>query len=168
MAANRWLLDTNVLIAVVDADRSGHTAAVKLFDDGRPLALTPQILREFMVVASRPLEVNGLGLEPGQAAANAAAFASNAVTLEEDPRVALRLRQLVNQYRITGKQIHDANLVATALVHDVHRLVTANPRHFERFGALIEVIPLKDSQGGASLAVDANATLNLHINDPKG
>lgn len=142
MAAELWLLDTNVLVAVVDADRDSHAEAVRLFDDRRPLALTPQILREFMVVASRPREVNGLGLTPKQAAANATAFASSAVTLEEDHRVALRLRQLVDHHHVAGKQIHDANVVATALVHGVRKLVTANPRDFERFGDLIEIVLL--------------------------
>lgn len=39
-----------------------------------------------------------------------------------------------------GKQVHDANLVATMLVHGVTRLLTFNAADFRRFGTLIEVV----------------------------
>jgi predicted nucleic acid-binding protein len=142
MAADRTLIDTTVLVAVVDPARDGHRAATALLDDGRPLAITPQILREFMVVASRPRSVNGLGLALAQVALNAEEFAESALMLAEDYRVARVLRLLVGQRRAAGKQIHDANIVACALVHGVRRIVTGNPRHFDRFDDLIEIVPL--------------------------
>lgn len=36
-------------------------------------------------------------------------------------------------------QIHDANVVATMLEHELVSLVTANPRHFARFGELLDI-----------------------------
>ena len=41
-----------------------------------------------------------------------------------------------------GKQVHDANIVATMLVHGVSNLLTHNVADFKRFGHLIYVIPL--------------------------
>jgi predicted nucleic acid-binding protein len=37
---------------------------------------------------------------------------------------------------------HDANIVATMLVNDVHSLLTHNISDFKRFSSYIEVIPL--------------------------
>jgi len=41
-----------------------------------------------------------------------------------------------------GKQVHDANLVATMLVHGVTRLLTFNVADFRRFGAVIALEPV--------------------------
>jgi hypothetical protein len=53
-----------------------------------------------------------------------------------------RLQALVATYSCLGKQIHDANVVATALVNGVTRLITANVEDFSRFVAEIEVTDL--------------------------
>ena len=60
----------------------------------------------------------------------------------EDERVAVRLRELVREVPCTGKQVHDANIAATMLVHGVPALITSNAGHFSRFGSRIEVIDL--------------------------
>jgi len=53
-----------------------------------------------------------------------------------------RLRSLIETHGCLGKQIHDANVVATALTAGVRRLVTANVGDFTRFASEIEVIDL--------------------------
>jgi hypothetical protein len=49
---------------------------------------------------------------------------------------------LIAHYGCQGKQIHDANLVATALASDVTKLVTANTGDFARFSSEVEIIDL--------------------------
>lgn len=39
-----------------------------------------------------------------------------------------------------GKQVHDANIVATMLAHGERRLLTFNIRDFRRFSAHIELV----------------------------
>ena len=39
-----------------------------------------------------------------------------------------------------GKQVHDANIVATMLAYGERRLLTFNIRDFRRFAAHIEVV----------------------------
>ena len=60
------LLDTNVLLSATDPRRPLHRAALAVLNDwpnqGFVLAVSSQILREYLVVATRPVEVNGLGL----------------------------------------------------------------------------------------------------------
>jgi predicted nucleic acid-binding protein len=38
--------------------------------------------------------------------------------------------------------VHDANIVATMLEHDVHRLLTFNAADFRRFSHLITIEPV--------------------------
>jgi len=101
-----------------------------------------QILREYLVVATRGAEHNGLGLAVSDALANVEAFADRSHFLAETPEVAVRLRELIRSVDCTGKRIHDANLVATCLAHGVPGLLTANLADFERFGDRVEVTSL--------------------------
>jgi len=48
----------------------------------------------------------------------------------------------MQELHIGGKQVHDANIVATMLVYGIPRLLTANPSDFARFAHLLTVEPL--------------------------
>jgi len=41
-----------------------------------------------------------------------------------------------------GKQVHDANIVATMLVNDIDTLVTNNVSDMERFSKQVTIVPL--------------------------
>ena len=41
---------------------------------------------------------------------------------------------------VSGRQIHDANIVATMLAHGEHRLLTFNAADFRRYGNRIELV----------------------------
>lgn len=146
MAANRYLVDTNVLLTATQPQREHFKKAKHILDNwsaaGRQLCVSGQILREYFAVATRPMVSNGLGLEPAEAAQNVEAFCRRMVFLEEDDRVSALLRELVVALTIRGKQVHDANLVATATVHRVDLLVTANVSDFERFAGWITTLDL--------------------------
>lgn len=49
---------------------------------------------------------------------------------------------LVQQVEVRGKQIHDANIVATMLSGNVTHLFTHNVEDFDRYSAFITAIPL--------------------------
>lgn len=55
------------------------------------------------------------------------------------------LLNLLREFPVGGKQIHDANIVATMLVHDIDTLVTQNIEDFKRFSGKIGLIPLVSS-----------------------
>jgi predicted nucleic acid-binding protein len=59
----------------------------------------------------------------------------------DDDLVVERLLQLLVDYPGSGKQVHDANLVATMLVHGVTGLLTYNAKDFQRFARLVELEP---------------------------
>ena len=48
--------------------------------------------------------------------------------------------KLLGQYLSGGKQVHDANIVATMLTHGETRLLTFNGADFHRFGSLIDLV----------------------------
>lgn len=146
------LVDTNVLLSATTPLRLLHRAALAVLNDwpnhGIVLATSGQVFREYLVVSTRPLEVNGLGLGVEDALANLEAFRSRMRLLPESEQAWDRLRALIAHYGCQGKQIHDANVVATALASQVGKLVTANTRDFVRFSPEMEVIDLATVDAG--------------------
>ena len=61
---------------------------------------------------------------------------------DEDSAVTAELLHLLSSVPIGGKQIHDANIVATMLANQAGTLLTANVSDFDRFASLITVLPL--------------------------
>lgn len=54
-----------------------------------------------------------------------------------------RLLQLLDAVECSGKQVHDANVVATTLVHGIGTVVTSNTEDFRRFGDHVTVVDLQ-------------------------
>ena len=147
MVGEILFLDTNVLLIATDRSRPLHRQAIELFEEantrGFHLAANGQVLREYLAVATRPIESNGLGLGVAAAVANLEQFLKFLSVFEETESVALQLRQLVLTYAIRGKRVHDAGIVATMLAHKVRTLVSQDGDDFVRFEE-IEVVSLED------------------------
>jgi predicted nucleic acid-binding protein len=140
----RAMLDANVLVAATDPSRPEHHDALRIMTDwprlGVGLCTSTQILREYLSVATRPYEHNGLGLPLIEATGNVRIFQRQTTVLADGANVVRRLLTLLDDVVCAGKQIHDANVVATMLAHDVHEVVTMNPTHFARFEAYVNLI----------------------------
>ena len=59
---------------------------------------------------------------------------------EDGPQATARLLDLVRTVPMGGKQVHDANIVATMFAYGIPQLLTFNAADFRRFGSLIEVV----------------------------
>ncbi|MGH9302897.1 MAG: type II toxin-antitoxin system VapC family toxin [Acidimicrobiales bacterium] len=144
--ADRAVLDTNVLLAATDEGRHEHEEAVAAINvwpaSGLVLYTSGQILREYLAVATRPIGKNGLGMARSDAVANVRALRPRLNLLAEHSKVSDCLLQLLEAVECTGKQVHDANVVATMLVHGVDTIVTMNVDDFARFGERVRVIDL--------------------------
>lgn len=140
MVGEILFLDTNVLLTATDVLRPSHLEAQRIFSkagqQGFHLAVSGQVLREYLAVATRPVEANGLGLTVPDAVANVERFLEFANLFEETEAVALRLRELAKNFDIRGPRIHDANIVATMQVHRIPVLVTQNSKDFIGFGGI--------------------------------
>lgn len=145
-SADRVILDTNVLLTATDTGRAGHEQARAALDlwpaAGVTLYCTGQILREYLAVATRPAAGNGLGLDRVDAVANVQALRTRLRFLGEDEKVAAHLLDLVRDVDCGGRQVHDANIVATMLTHGVETLVTLNVDDFVRFAPRIMTVHL--------------------------
>ncbi|HUA42270.1 MAG TPA: PIN domain-containing protein [Streptosporangiaceae bacterium] len=143
----RVLVDTNVFLSATDQGRAEHRQALAILNEwtarGTTLYASGQIMREYLAVATRPVEANGLGLKQADAVANVRALRTRTSLLAEEASVADRLLDLLSEIPCSGKQVHDANVVATMLVHGIDSLVTINVTDFSRFGHLIALIPLQ-------------------------
>ena len=140
-------VDTNVFLTATDRTRSQHVIARSLLTEAGTgefqLALSGQVLREYLVVATRPVEANGLGLSTRDALRNVEIFASPPFAFCDEPEsVSHHLVQLTRRYELAGRRIHDANIVATMTAHGIARLITQNVRDFEQM-AEIEVCDLQ-------------------------
>lgn len=144
--ADRVVLDTNVLLAATDTGHAEYARARAALDEwparGTTLYTSGQILREYLAVASRPEKQNGLGLSQADAVGNVSALAERMRLLTENEKVHTRLLELVSSVDCAGKQVHDANIVATMLAHGVNALVTSNISDFTRFDGRVQVLTL--------------------------
>jgi predicted nucleic acid-binding protein len=143
---DRVMLDTNVLLAATDEGRPEHRDALTVLNDwaaaSSGLCISGQVLREYLTVATRPAERDGLGLKLLDALGNVLAIRERTTLLAEDSRVADRLLGLLGDVECLGKQVHDANLVATMLVYGIGTIVTMNLADFARFERHISLIQL--------------------------
>ena len=143
MAGNQLFVDTNILLTATDESRPLHSAATQIlggsFGQDLRLGASGQVLREYLVVATRPAEVNGLGLSVRDALANVDEFARHLDLYDETVAVSTRLRQLALDHDLRGKRLHDANIVATMAVHGISTLLTQNGSDFAPFGDIATV-----------------------------
>lgn len=143
MSQKRALVDTNVLLRlVVPADSLypiASAAIANLEEQAIDLCIASQNVVEFWAVATRPLANNGLGMGPIQAADRLRRLRDLFTLLEGARGVVEEWERLVLQHSVLGKQTHDAHLVAAMNIYGVHRILTFNGDHFQRFPS-IEVI----------------------------
>ncbi len=145
-------VDTNVLLTATDESRLLHSEALKLLagtvSRDKRLATSGQVVREYLVVATRPIENNGLGLSAADAEVNVSEFLRGLELFDETEAVSMRLRQLATTHNLRGKRLHDANIVATMAVHGIHTLLTQNGTDFAPFNE-IAIVAIPD------VAIDA-------------
>ncbi len=139
------LVDTNLLVRLSMASdpqhASAHAALKHLPKAGRIPCITPQVLYEHWVVATRPKAANGLGLEAYEATELGDEILYKFLLLEDRPGVFLRWRRLVERHRITGKWAHDVRLIASMEEHGVSNLITFNIHDFTGIPGIAVVHP---------------------------
>ena len=133
----RILLDTNVLLRLADQEHVQHPivrSAIESLDDRDcEMVIVPQVLYECWVVATRPTDVNGLGVNSSQVDQMVAEWLELFTLLRDERRVFQFWRDLVFRYSVIGKNAHDARLVAAMLRHGVADILTFNATDFSRF-----------------------------------
>lgn len=144
MDAENIFIDTNILIYATDDESPFQAKALgmlnQLMTDGIECAISPQIVREYLVVFTRVVSSD----DAARSAAlhNIGKFIEAFTLLDENRETVARLQTIVDNNAVGGKQIHDANIVAVMQVHGVKRLLTHNLDDFKRYTQWIEIMNL--------------------------
>lgn len=140
-------LDTNVLV-YMEVETSPfhlHQAAMQMvksyYNNGTELWVSRQILREYLVRITHP-QTFEKPLPIASAIVRVRYILSRFTVAEDGVHVTEQLLKLLEQVPTGGKQVHDANIVATMLTYNIGHLLTHNVADFSRFAHLITVIPL--------------------------
>ncbi len=138
-------IDTNILVYANILAYPLHSIAAEriqsLLDAEVELWLSRQVLREFIAAVTRP-QTYGNPQPIGVVVTRVQTFQAQFRVAEDNPQVTTQLLNLLQQFPTTGRQVHDANIVATMLTAGIDRLLTHNVKDFDRFSDLITVIPL--------------------------
>jgi predicted nucleic acid-binding protein len=150
MAAKAIFLDTNVLVYATQVGRGGtstsqHGAAERALQrlqrSGARLWVSRQVLREYLAVVTRP-QGQSPALPMHEAVTDVRRFVSLFALAEDGPGTTDRLLDLLQRFPSAGRQVHDANIVATMLSHGLQRLLTFNTTDFVRFASVIDLEPV--------------------------
>lgn len=136
-------VDTNVLVYATRRTSSFHGASRRTLltahQRGERLCFSRQILREYLAVVTRP-QAGVVPFTMDKALARMSLFARSMAVLEDGPTVTRALVDLCQAVPLGGRQVHDANIVATMLAHGETRLLTVNTADFVRFRPRIEIV----------------------------
>lgn len=136
-------VDTNVLVNARFIEAPDHEAARASLESAiekpEALRISRQVLWEYLAVVTRP-QAWPVAISRDDALDDLNRFAAAFEVLEDGPVVTDRLIALCRQTPVGGKQIHDANIVATMLAYGERRLLTFNTADFRRYADRIELV----------------------------
>lgn len=141
----RVLVDTNVLLRSAQPSHPLSSQAVhavsKLIRQNESVFFCSQNIAEFWNVATRPVERNGLGLSPEEAAQEVGSIEKFLTLLPDVPAIYTAWKQIVTFHRVQGVKVYDARLVAIMTVHAVESVLTFNAVDFQRFSNVTAIHP---------------------------
>jgi predicted nucleic acid-binding protein len=139
------VVDANVLLFSADPSSPFHATARDatrwLLAGGELLYIVPQSVYEFWAVATRPVNVRGLGMTPAQAQAELSNIKSLFRFLPDTPAIFPEWEKLATQYGVSGKNTHDTRYAAAMAVHGVTNILTFNGGDFKRFQHVTVIEP---------------------------
>ena len=142
MDAEPLFIDTNVLVYANVANTPRHERALRAIKAAhqarRALWISRQVLREFIAARTRP-QTFAQPSTPEVIIERARYLADRFQVADDTAVVTRQLIKLMENFKINGKQIHDANIVATMLAYDIPCLLTHNVKDFKRFGEVIRI-----------------------------
>lgn len=150
MMGDKAFVDTNVLLRAIQTAMPLHTEADMLISrarqDGHELWISRQVIREYIAQVTRP-GVLSTPLNAEQVAAKVGIIRATFRVADETEAVTEKLLELIMQFPTAGRQIHDANIIATMLVYQIDTLLTQNIEDMKRFSSRITLLPLVEQHG---------------------
>lgn len=144
-AAEPTFVDTNVLVYATRTRVAQNAAAVAALAameaDQRPVWISRQVMCEYAATMTLPTP-EGRIFSALEVARDLERLGGSFLVADETSEVTRKLRSLLVKHDVKGRQVHDANIVATMLANQVARLLTFNVADFRRFEPLIALEPL--------------------------
>ncbi|MCP4081912.1 MAG: type II toxin-antitoxin system VapC family toxin [Planctomycetaceae bacterium] len=141
MDAEPLFVDTNVLIYANVSTAPFHEQALNsietAFQSERSLWISRQVLREFIAARTRP-QTFAQPSTPDVVIERVQYLEERFQVADDTAAVTEHLIKLLENHKIGGKQVHDANIVATMQAYDIPCLLTHNIKDFKRFGEVIK------------------------------
>ena len=145
------LADTNILLRLAQKSSSQYSivrvAVTTLRRSGCVIFIVPQNIVEFWSVATRPVAANGLGYSPIFVDRLIRRLQRVFPLIPDNSLIHEEWRKLVVGNGITGRQAHDARLVAAMIVLGISNILTFNLADFRRYPGITAVDPAGVSSG---------------------
>ena len=136
-------IDSNILVNSRIPRAPHHDIARERLDraskESEPLRISRQVVREYLAVVTRP-QTWPVAITLQEALDDVNVLLRTFEILEDGPAVTELLVALCREVPAGGRQIHDANIVATMLAHGERRLMTFNTSDFRRYEDRIELV----------------------------
>lgn len=139
-------VDTNILLRALMTEMDFHSEAdallKQMLEEDAELWISGQVIREFIVQTTHPKTLKtSLTIEQVSEQINTIkplfSIADDTAAVREN------LLNLLREYPTAGKQVHDANIVATMLTYDIDTLLTLNAADLSRFGDKIKLVSIE-------------------------
>jgi predicted nucleic acid-binding protein len=141
MDDNPLFIDTNILVYANVIETPFHEQALAAINTahqaGRTIWISRQVIREYLVTLTRPQVFENL--PRATVLEQVDQFIERFQVVDDTATVSKQLVKLMSDFKIGGKQIHDANIVATMLAYDIPCLLTHNVKDFRRFGEVVRI-----------------------------
>ena len=149
MTVDSLFVDTNILIYSLVQEMPLHqlsrSTLEKLLTEKIPLWISTQVVQESLAVLTRPNQFPQ-NISSADATEAIQDLLPNFQLAETTGAVTTRLLEIISIYDVKGKQIHDANIVATMQTYGLSNLLTANPNDFQRYQNRVTVFTLDTIQ----------------------
>lgn len=138
-------VDTNILLRAlhntIPLHLQARTLVEQTWEQDVELWISRQVIREYLTQVSRPgFFAQALPIE--QILAHMQTIQSLFRIADETAATTAQLLHLLRVYPSGGKQVHDANIVATMQVYHIPTLLTLNIDDFKRFAPIIKLVTI--------------------------
>ena len=141
----RVLIDTNILLRSAQPSHPLYSqatrAVAKLMRDRHEVFVCAQNVVEFWNVATRPVELNGVGFSQEEALREVSSLESFFTLLPDVPAIYAAWKEIVRERRVQGVKVYDARLVAVMTVYRVDSVLTFNAADFKRYTNITALHP---------------------------
>ena len=145
---DRAFVDTNILLRAFNPRMDHHIESEalvqKMWEGDTVLWINRQVIREYLVQVTHPGNLK-TPLTTEQALRQMQVITTLFRVADETTEVTNHLLSLLKTYPTSGKQVHDANIVATMLANGIDTLLTLNFADFKRFEDQIKIISLEQN-----------------------